>query len=434
MPIVFIHGVAAPQDQATFEISVRGVHYFLRDYIAREISDKPESVAILNAYWAPFGSSLAWNGASRPPSPLFSMGPEGAPPPTSQAITATEVGPTAGPAAQPGEAARPGRGLLPNAPPGGKAGPALRISSLLPDEMSDLLAAVARVVETDTRRHAYAAVAADELAHDPATRDALARLPDAAAEVAEIRARVARRAAELAVADGNVVGEGTPQWVRNFGDRLGEAAARVGSLQGSLLTSALAQVRGPANALVTRFFGDVFRYLDERGKPDRPGKIPATVITTLKKARAQIPANKEPLIVLSHSMGGQIVYDVVTAFLPADPQGQGVRVDFWCACASQVGLFEEMKRFLKSDAKYGADRSAKRVPYPDGHYLGAWWNVWDPNDFISYTARDIFEGVDDERYESGYSVLSAHGGYLEQPTFFRRFAQKLREAKQRGWR
>lgn len=54
----------------------------------------------------------------------------------------------------------------------------------------------------------------------------------------------------------------------------------------------------------------------------------------------------EPLIVLTHSMEGQIVYDLVTHFLPRLNRICGI--DSWYATASQVDLFEEMKLFLES--------------------------------------------------------------------------------------
>jgi hypothetical protein len=130
-------------------------------------------------------------------------------------------------------------------------------------------------------------------------------------------------------------------------------------------------------------------------------------------------------------MGGQIVYDTVTAYLDADPRYDGVRVDFWAAAASQVGLFEEMKRFLVSSPDYGA-ATGRKAPFPSGDRLGAWWNVYDRTDILSYTAAPIFEGVDDEEYSSGVPLIGAHSGYFTRPSFFRRFAEKVRAAREKG--
>ena len=129
-------------------------------------------------------------------------------------------------------------------------------------------------------------------------------------------------------------------------------------------------------------------------------------------------------------MGGQIVYDAITHFLDRDPAYRDVRIDFWCATASQVGSFEEIKLFLASDPAY---KTGHPVPFPAAH-LGVWWNVWDHNDFLSFTARDIIAQIDDGPYDSGNSLLAAHGGYLERPSFYRALAAKLRSAAAQSWR
>jgi hypothetical protein len=120
----------------------------------------------------------------------------------------------------------------------------------------------------------------------------------------------------------------------------------------------------------------------------------------------------------------------VSSLLPNDPDRSHVKVDFWCATASQVGFFEEAKLFLASEPRY---RTGRPVPFPQRN-LGVWWNVWDHNDFISFSAADIFQGVDDEAYDSGMSLLAAHGGYLKRPGFYRRCAEKLEQAKRNDWR
>jgi hypothetical protein len=201
-----------------------------------------------------------------------------------------------------------------------------------------------------------------------------------------------------------------------------------------LLGRLATEVRRPLNDLVTLFLGDVFVYLTRRGGPAAggtvPGSIPQTLLTALKDAHEAAP--HEPLVVLTHSMGGQIVYDAITHFLPNLSGYSDIRIDFWCATASQVGLFEEMKVFLASSPDHGRPPKPK-VPFPDRRRLGAWWNVWDHNDFISFTAGAIFDGVDDEPYATGYSLIEAHNGYLTRPSFYRRFANKLKEAKDKNW-
>ena len=136
-------------------------------------------------------------------------------------------------------------------------------------------------------------------------------------------------------------------------------------------------------------------------------------------------------MLLTHSMGGQIAYDTVTSFLPT--AHSSIKVDFWCATASQVGYFEELNMFLASSNDF-SKATGKRTPLVTSN-LGHWWNVWDRNDILSFTTQGIFaEGIDDEEYKTGLSVAAAHGGYLERPSFYRKFADKLEAAfpKQRA--
>ena len=67
------------------------------------------------------------------------------------------------------------------------------------------------------------------------------------------------------------------------------------------------------------------------------------------------------------------------------------------------------------------------VPFPTAH-LGKWWNVWDHNDVLSFTAKDIFDGVDDSSYSSGTTLLEAHGAYLSTPSFYRKMAAQITQA------
>jgi hypothetical protein len=282
-----------------------------------------------------------------------------------------------------------------------------------------------------------AVIAADEAAHDPATYPRLAAQPDAAAERAEFERIVADRLAARTA--GGLAGHGgAPGWLRELGNRLGETLQRANGVPGWAVSRVLGELRRPLNDFITLFFGDVFVYLQEQVREDgQPGPIAQVLLDALvEAAENQKQRNGEPLVILSHSMGGQVVYDAVTYFMDRVPELKDVRVDFWCATASQVGLFEELKLFRASDTTIGgiAGMAREKVPFPDRKRLGHWWNVWDSNDFISYTGAPIFEGVHDEPYDSGMSVLQAHGGYLQRPSFYRRFAERLEFAKQGNWR
>jgi hypothetical protein len=97
-----------------------------------------------------------------------------------------------------------------------------------------------------------------------------------------------------------------------------------------------------------------------------------------------------------------------------------------------VGLFEELKLFAASDPQFSR-QSNKAAPFPDRRYLGGWWNVWDHNDFLSFTVKSIFAGVDDAEFNTGMSLIHAHSGYVERPSFYRAFADKLVAAREENW-
>ena len=158
--------------------------------------------------------------------------------------------------------------------------------------------------------------------------------------------------------------------------------------------------------------GDVLAYLAQRGAREAPGGIVAEILAALDTA-AHEPG---PLIVVAHSMGGNIVYDILTHYRP------GLAVDALVTVGSQVGLFEELKLFHASaDDIPGA--GGTRVAAPAG--VRRWINVVDRNDPLAFRAEPIFEGAEDYDYPSG--AVWAHGAYLRQPHFHARLGRRI------GW-
>lgn len=209
-------------------------------------------------------------------------------------------------------------------------------------------------------------------------------------------------------------------------DRWREVRRRSLWMPTHLASKAAARARHLMSAEVVEFLGDALIYFAARGTAAEPGPIVRRVLAGLESAQATWAARGgEPLVVFSHSMGGQIVYDLVTHFLPALRPDAGVRIDFWAAASSQVGLFEELKLFAVSDPAHGP---GVPVPAPDPRYLGHWWNVWDPDDFLSFSVRGIVAGADDVPYKSGLGAGMAHFGILRQPSFYQLFGERLRAA------
>jgi hypothetical protein len=420
MPILYVHGVATRSRDGFLELRP-----YLERLVAPAISDDPGGVLIDDVYWGGEGVTFAWDGASRPRTRVLGMGPADTPlSPVEGALTAAAFAEAFKRLPAGAGTAAPASGLISGGPPAASRPPAPRLRDLRPDELGDLLAVVIGQQVADPARRARLVLAADAVAHDPGTGAALAATPTSEAEVGVLFDRVARTAG----ADPGLVAMGLADWVTGARDRLGEALGRAADLPAWAVSVAAAELRPALNDLVSVFLGDVFAYLRARGDASAPGPIPRLLLEGFRRARdAQRQRGGELLVVLTHSMGGQLVYDAVTHFLPGTPDLRELKVDFWCATASQVGFFEEAKLFLAKDPQY---RTGHPVPFPRAN-LGVWWNVWDHNDFLSYTARGIIDGLVDEAYDSGMSLLAAHGGYLKRPSFFRKLAERLAEARAR---
>ncbi|MBW1596710.1 hypothetical protein [Streptomyces sp. JJ38] len=168
-----------------------------------------------------------------------------------------------------------------------------------------------------------------------------------------------------------------------------------------------------ARRVVPRYVGDVTAYLAQRGTPGNPGPIVRAVGDAVERAAAGRRDGRR-LAVVAHSMGGNIVYDLLTHFRPS------LEVDVLVTVGSQVGLFEELKLFGASDHGLTGDRGS-RVPKPPG--VRRWINVVDFNDPLAFRAEPVFEGAEDYRYPTG--ALWAHTAYLVQPHFHARLAARL---------
>ena len=128
---------------------------------------------------------------------------------------------------------------------------------------------------------------------------------------------------------------------------------------------------------VAIFVGDVFRYLKEAGPRAR---IRAKVLEAISAAAVAAKAAGAPLILSGHSMGGVILYDLLSdpaAIAQLDAVlGAPFRADLLLTVGSQVALFEELKIFQASSDDYGAIKG--KAPRPDR--VKQWWNVFDKMD------------------------------------------------------
>ena len=231
--------------------------------------------------------------------------------------------------------------------------------------------------------------------------------------------------------------ESLPNKLKFFQDFLSEAPQKLWDLPGYHVTRAADPFRPKLNEETTLFLGDIFHYLSRRGEVNSLGSITSVLLSKLKEAHEnKLKRDNEPLIVISHSMGGQLVYDMVTYYLPEMaklPQYQdckNIHIDFWVAAASQVGLFKEMKVF-KEDIN--SKPASIPVPFPSKH-LGIWWNLWDCNDYLSFTVKPFVQGVFDDMYDSGNPATTAHTAHFDDQDFYRELVFYINKAIKYKWK
>jgi hypothetical protein len=187
-------------------------------------------------------------------------------------------------------------------------------------------------------------------------------------------------------------------------DRVGDFAS----------TKALAWGRSSLNATLGRFFGDVFVYLNGRGDRANPGPIPTLILKSWEDAIAHAPA--EPIVIIGHSLGGVISFDLLSHFR------SDLIVDLLVTVGSQVSHFEEMKLFRSSNRAI-PDGITKRAPKPVN--IKHWINVLDEIDIFSYACEAVFDGAQDLHYDTRTYVVKAHGAYFMQAPFYERLRKRI---------
>jgi len=399
VPIVYLHGVAI-RDQ-TF---VPMITSFLRHYVAPAIAPTAEDahrVRIIVAQWGGHAVQFAWNHTSLPADDTPGVKSQKGMP-----LRVTDM-----------------LKLRQSTPASENVAPL--VWSLSADQLSSVLSAALKQIGLIGGQYATSATALDSAVRNLVTKGGVSAidgallnrivshaeqlLPDLEQSV---NGKLHADSDEADHASLSPVSSLTEQTLRSPGEQL--------SL---LATDMVLRFRPAIDAVITNFIGDVFVYLAKRGEAEAPGQIITDFLDALLEAKQSQAA--EPLVVLSHSMGGQIVYDCATYYIPRNPKYANITIDYWVSAASQVGLFEEMKLFKCSNP---ATRAPQKV-VPAHWHVRHWYNVWDPHDILSYETAPIFYGADDERFESDLPIHLAHFGYLSSPVFYRRIGEKIRIAQ-----
>ncbi|MGW4646383.1 hypothetical protein [Kitasatospora sp. NPDC004289] len=375
MPLVYVHGIANRQGRAYRRKRELRDALFRRHALAVTAKGVPDRV--LNPYWGSLAGALARGGASFPGRRgLEAFGPQDGPEDEGlRAALEAEFGPDA---AQ--------RYVLETA----------RRS---PVDAVDLLFLEISEVESDADPGELADLAGRLL--EWARSGAAAGLLD---EVSDDRQLLERLRQLL----GDEPGRESFSLLDDAWAALGRVVTRLRAAveQQDEQGTTVRLVRAASRRAVPRSIGDIAAYLAHRGTPERPGPIVGAVVEALEDAVRDNPSGL-PVVVVAHSLGGVIAYDVLSAFRP------DLRVDVLVTVGSQVGLFAELGALA---APVGA------VP----ENIGQWTNVVDLNDPLAFLAAPVFDRVSDLRYSSG--ALWAHGAYLGKAHFHARLAARLAEA------
>jgi len=395
MPIVFVHGVNVRKDDR-YKRRVQTRDAYLQQYVAPAVVSRSARMQVFNPYWGEWGAKLAWNHASLPQLGQESFGAE-------DELLATLLGERIAELADQPEVA---------------------MLTLARESLRDTVDLIfAQALQAARERQLESVVALAAKANNYAEQNPapawLSQVHDDQAFYIELSKAVdAWTPATASTSDGTelVVVEtfGTADDAWNV-VRTGYRNVRQGISR--LAGQAISAVRTPVHKVVSIFLGDIFKYIQDRGTQSQPGPIVQTVVSDLEQA-SMLRSSRDPLIVIAHSMGGNICYDIFSYFRPE------IEVDAWITVGSQVSLFEELKLFQKKHPGIPIDPRVDRVSKPSK--VAHWLNIYDTNDVLSFACEGVFTGVVDYEYLSGVTLVAAHTMYIQRTSFYQRLAYRLR--------
>jgi hypothetical protein len=198
----------------------------------------------------------------------------------------------------------------------------------------------------------------------------------------------------------------------------GGAKATVATAKKLTSNMAALAISNPArkifHAQMSAFIGDSFFYFGSRGERFEPGSVPALCIQAIEDAAAMRTPEDPDLIVVAHSMGSNIICDIVSYFAPS------LEIDLVLTVGAQFPLFADLDMF----PGFAADER----PIPKPPAAVNWINFYDPNDFLGYSAEGVFDGIVDVPFSSGRFGVTTHADYFKFVSFFELMAHTVCDA------
>ena len=186
-------------------------------------------------------------------------------------------------------------------------------------------------------------------------------------------------------------------------------------------------IRKPLSDQVALFLGDIFVYLRWRETDGAAGtynRIFAPIIQDLAAAN-KARSDQDRLVVVGHSLGAVILYDLLTDAraldaIKAASGGKALNIDLLATVGAQPGLFADMGLYA------GAAGADGRLPRPP--CARRWMNVYDFTDVLSFRTEPFFSDVKDYEFNNVTGALEAHTAYFQRPSFYKRLRARMNEA------
>ncbi|HWF08086.1 MAG TPA: hypothetical protein VG297_06470 [Bryobacteraceae bacterium] len=436
MPILFIHGVNTRKSDEDYFRTMAARKKMFEQYVVPVAQKKHPAFRVADdVYWGDLGVDFRWGFESIPESGLQSLGAsdQGAPRQNDDlvALLATSdakpsdvqsLGSADSPAVGELAARRPGDLVRAVYSP-----PALSYEPVVPNPKPDLDAAAQKKATQEGEELGLMMIAAENVARNAEKDATILDPPPGKTVLDQIQALTAIELQKVEpapppAADIDVQGLGTNIFKRSYdwaNKRMGAMVAAAKATATSLVNTgqrgasllALQAKRDDVSRKGLRFLGDVFEYL-HRGRAANDSII-VRVVDAVKSAAFA----GEPLVVVTHSFGSEILYDALTSGRLED-----LKIDLWVTAGAQTSLFGEMALFEKSDKSVKAPKVLGRPGQ-----VTRWINFWDAADILSYLHAPIFgkDAVTDYTVRDGANLGNAHGHYFLTVAFYETIAQEL---------
>lgn len=187
-----------------------------------------------------------------------------------------------------------------------------------------------------------------------------------------------------------------------------------------LASNPLAKVARNATPALAVFLGDAIIYLKGNRRGDSRFKSIRDVIKKdLRMAAIKARASSDKLIVVGHSMGANILYDMISDpdFVKEieDEIGDTLQIDLFLSVGTQVGLLNDLGLF-----------GPKPLARPS--CCKRWWHVFNQMDVLSFGIGENSDGyIDQFSCDTNANILDAHNSYFTSPVFQRRLYKRLKQ-------